>query len=84
MTTDVKAYVLMNVNVGSSVAVLDGLKTIPHVVSVASTTGLFDIIVKIAVDKIEELEQVISSDIHAIPGIKKTETQVVIKELTDE
>lgn len=77
----VKAYVLMNLRVGSSPSIIKELQKIKSVVRVASTTGLFDMIVRVEVKQIESLGDVLH-DIHSIDGIIKTETEVVIKEVT--
>lgn len=76
----VKAYVLMNLKMGTSQSIINELQKIRSVVRVASTTGLFDMIVRVEVKEIEDLEEAIN-DIHSIPGIIKTETEVVIKEV---
>jgi len=77
----VKAYVLMKLDIGESANVIEELKKIKAIVKVASTTGLFDIIVRVEVEDIKDLEKVISKQIHSIEGIKSTETQVVINEV---
>ena len=76
----VKAYVLMNLKMGTSQSIIKELQKIRSVVRVASTTGLFDMIVRVEVKEIEALEEAIN-EIHAIEGIIKTETEVVIKEV---
>lgn len=77
---NVKAYVLINAILGKSKEVLDELSKHPNITTVASTTGMYDFIVKIAVSELSDFEDVITNYIQNIPGIKRTETQVVIHE----
>ena len=84
MAKKIRAYVLINLAIGAGLDVINKLKEIPHVISIASTTGIFDVIVKIQVNEVEEFEEVITKRIHSIPGIVKTDTQVVINEIEAE
>lgn len=77
----IRAYVLINLRIGTTTEVLDKLKAVPSVINVASTTGLFDVVVKLEVDHISELETIITEQIHSIDGIVKTETEMIIREL---
>ena len=77
----IRAYVLINTELGASERVVKHLSNDPNVLSVASTTGTFDFIVKVEVNRISDFEEVISKRIQKIPGIKRTETQVIIKEV---
>ncbi len=57
------------------------LKHRNDVEDVALVTGLRDIIMKVRVSNIEELNQFVTRDLRTIYGVKSTETMVVLDEL---
>ncbi len=79
MDESVKAYVLMEIEIGRTDEVVEGLRKIPQATKVAVTTGGFDIVVLLEVDSLEELYEVTVHRIHQLPGIKETQTAVVEK-----
>ena len=56
----------------------DRIAEIPHVVSVESAYGDFDVIVKIEVPRDASLDKVIS-EIRRVPGIQSTHTAILIE-----
>jgi len=77
------AYVLINVHVGKTAHVFNQLSKLEQATHVSITAGEFDIVMRIAVDSLEELFH-ITEKIHKIDGISKTITHVVEKEVTRE
>ena len=82
MTNKVLAYVLMEVEIGMTDAVVDALRKIEEATSVAVTTGSYDIVVLLETENLEELYEITVRGIHKIPGIKDTQTAVVEKMMT--
>ena len=82
MTNKVLAYVLMEVEIGMTDAVVDALRKIEEATSVAVTTGSYDIVVLLETENLEELYEITVRGIHKIPGIKDTQTAVVEKIMT--
>ena len=80
MAGKIGAYVLINTKLGNAEQVLKELSKIPQITSVASTTGMYDVIVKVYVNQLEELDDVLTKHIQCIDGIIRTETQVIIRE----
>jgi DNA-binding Lrp family transcriptional regulator len=70
------AYVLVKTLPGVDIS--DTIAGIPHVVSVESAYGDFDIIVKIEVPRDASLDQVISK-IRKVQGIQSTHTAMLIE-----
>lgn len=79
MSDKVRAYVLVEVEIGKTDHVVEELRKIDEATRVAVTTGIVDIVVLLEVDTLEALYDVTVHRIHAIPGIKDTSTAVIEK-----
>lgn len=77
----VSAYIFFLVELGKSPGVIDQLRKIPEIVSVAVVTGNYDVIAKIIVENLEELYEIATQKIHMIEGIQDTHTAVIEKEV---
>lgn len=73
----VMAYVLITVDVGKERGIFDSLRKLKNTVEISELYGEWDILVKIKVDKFEELDKVITERIRSIDGIKLTSTMLV-------
>ena len=73
----VMAYVMMTVDVGKEREIFENLKRLKNAVEISELYGEWDIIVKIKVDKFEELDKIITEKIRYIDGIKLTSTMLV-------
>jgi len=76
----ITVYLLMDIEIGKTEQVLEKLQLIPEATKIAVTTGIYDIILRLEVDNLDEL-YTITLKIHSIPGIKETTTAVVEKML---
>lgn len=79
MARKVQAYILMEIELGRTDDVVIQLKAIDEATRVAVTTGVYDIVVLLEVDDLEQLYDITVHRIHNIPGIKETSTAVVEK-----
>jgi DNA-binding Lrp family transcriptional regulator len=79
MTNKVLAYVLMEIEIGSTDDVVEQLRQIDEATKVAVTTGSYDIVVLLEANNLEHLYELTVRRIHKIPGIKDTQTAVVEK-----
>jgi len=77
----VKAYIMILVYVGKLEAVLSKLRGIENIESIAVTAGDYDVIVKVAVESLEELMET-TDKIQMAGNIKRTTTTVIEKEIT--
>lgn len=73
----VMAYVLITVGVGKERDVFDQLNKLENAVEVNELYGEWDILMKLKVDKFEELDKIITENIRSIEGIKLTSTMLV-------
>ena len=77
------AYIMINVEVGKMMQVIEDLKKIEHIESIAAVAGEYDIIVRVHVNSLEELFM-LTEEIHKIEGIVRTTTHIVEKEFKSE
>ena len=77
----IKAYIMILVYVGKLEEVLQGLREIENIESIAVTAGDYDVIVKVAVESLEELMET-TDRIQMVGNIKRTTTTVIEKEIT--
>jgi len=77
----VTAYIFFLVKLGKSPDVIEQLRKIPEITSVAVVTGNYDVIAKIVVENLEVLYEIATQKIHLIDGIEDTHTAVVEKEI---
>ena len=73
----VKAYILVKVQVGSERDVFNKLKKMKETEDVNELYGEWDIIAKVRIDKLEDLDSLISDKIRAVKEIKETSTMIV-------
>lgn len=70
----IQAYVLLQTDIGASVAVSAGLAEISGVVQADVVTGPYDVIARIEAATIEDLSKVVISRIQQVPGISRMVT----------
>ncbi|MCL2135161.1 MAG: Lrp/AsnC ligand binding domain-containing protein [Candidatus Bathyarchaeota archaeon] len=74
-----KAYVLLNVEASSEDQVLNQLKEISIVKEAYVSYGVYDLIVKVHADTMEEMKETISHKIRNIKQIRSTLTLIVVE-----
>ncbi|MFW9922059.1 MAG: Lrp/AsnC family transcriptional regulator [Candidatus Thorarchaeota archaeon] len=83
MSSDIKellkAYIMLNIELGKTNEVLTKIKKIPGVTSVAVITGEYDIIVRLETLNMNEMYNR-TQEIHLIEGIIETTTSIIQKE----
>lgn len=75
----ITAFVLLDVDVDRVAAVAATICDLPGVAEVYSVTGRYDLIVKVAVAANEELAEVVTGGIGAVPGIRGSETVIAFR-----
>lgn len=75
----VKAYLLVQTEVGKAADVARALSGVPGVVSADDVTGPYDVIVVAEAPDIDELGRLVVSRIQAVEGITRTLTCPVVK-----
>jgi DNA-binding Lrp family transcriptional regulator len=72
------AYVLINTDMGSESIVGDELKKISEVKEVHGVYGVYDLIVKLEAATLDELKEVISTQIRGLEAVRSTLTMIVM------
>ena len=75
----IQAYIMTNVYPGMYNKALDEIKKINHIEKISIVTGNYDIVVKVNVKNLEQLYK-ITSKLHKVIGVEKTNTQIIEKE----
>jgi DNA-binding Lrp family transcriptional regulator len=73
------AYVLINYDIGTEEKFLDKLKKVPGVMEVNEVNGVYDIVVKIASQTLDDLKETITRHIRTIDTVGSTMTLIVIE-----
>ena len=73
------AYVLINNQIGTEEKFIDKLKKVPGIVEVSEVNGVYDIVVKIASQSLDDLKDTITRHIRPIDTIRSTMTLIVIE-----
>ena len=69
---------LISTEIGAEKEVLEHLKTIPEVVEAYIVYGVYDIVVKVAVDEIDHLRDIVTSRIRRFGKVRSTLTMIVV------
>ncbi|MBS3802052.1 MAG: Lrp/AsnC ligand binding domain-containing protein [Candidatus Thermoplasmatota archaeon] len=77
----IKSYILISMRPGDSEKAIAAMRKIEKIAKISVVAGDYDIVVRVQVDSLEDLLKV-TDKIQMIPGVKKTTTQVIEKELS--
>ena len=69
-----RAYVLIEITVGWTQEVMDGLKSLEQVVTADKVTGPYDAIVIVSGSDMNAISDLVTKKIHTIKGIVRTVT----------
>jgi DNA-binding Lrp family transcriptional regulator len=74
------AYVLLNVSAGSEDLILKKIRSIAEVQEAFFSYGVFDLVVKIKTDSMEQMKELVSRRLRAITNVKSTLTLIQVEE----
>ena len=74
----ISAYVFIEATPGNSSQVAQSLARLPGVQMAHSVTGSYDVIALVEAEDVTALGQFITRQIHRLPGVLKTTTNVVV------
>lgn len=75
-----RAYVLFNVESGSEDAVLKQLKSLNNVEEAYVSYGVYDLVVRIKADTMEQLKDAVTHKIRTIKQVRSTLTLIMMEE----
>ena len=73
-----EAYVLLNVDYKQQKDIMEKAKKIPTVKSVKTTYGIYDVLVILESENMQEIKQAIDVDLHKIAGINNLTSLISI------
>ncbi|WP_375431946.1 Lrp/AsnC family transcriptional regulator [uncultured Friedmanniella sp.] len=74
----VKAYVLVQTEVGKSAQVAQAIADLTGVAGAEDVTGPYDVIVTVEAPSVDELAQLVTRGVQKVPGITRTVTCNVV------
>ena len=74
------AYILINYEIGTEDKILNRLKNLSGVVEVSEVNGIYDIIVRITSDNLDDIKETITKHIRTIKTIRSTMTLIVTED----
>jgi|TARA_B100000315_G_C14566003_1_gene583005 DNA-binding Lrp family transcriptional regulator len=74
-----RAFVLLNVDLGSEEEVLQEIKTIDGVIEAHRVYGVYDTVVVVEMDSTEKLKEVVTWKIRRLSKVRSTLTMIAIK-----
>ncbi|MGA7542446.1 MAG: Lrp/AsnC ligand binding domain-containing protein [Nitrososphaeraceae archaeon] len=74
------AYILINYEIGTEDKILNRLKNLSGVVEVSEVNGIYDIIVKITSDNLDNIKETITKHIRTIKTIRSTMTLIITED----
>jgi len=77
----INAYILINLEPGNTDKIIEEMRKIEDIAKISVVAGEYDVVVRAQVKSLDKLLKV-TDKIQMIPGISKTTTQVIEKEIT--
>jgi len=71
---NVKAYVLMNTELGREASIMDALKDVKEIKGMYSIYGVYDIIVEVEAESVGEVKEIVFNKIRRLDHVKSTVT----------
>ena len=73
------AFILINTEVSMETSVLEKLKELPEVESVNLVYGIYDLIVRVKADSLDDLKKGVTGNLRKIEGIRTTMTMIAVE-----
>ena len=74
-----KAYVLINIESGSEDKVLSDIKKTPGIQEVYVSYGVYDLLVKVAADSVDEMREIVTRRLRTIDDVRSTLTLTIVE-----
>jgi DNA-binding Lrp family transcriptional regulator len=75
------AYVMFNVSSGSEDLILEKLRSIPEVQEACFSYGIYDLVVKIKTDSMEQLKELVSQRLRTMTNVISTLTLIQVEQI---
>lgn len=77
-TNMASAYLLLNVETGTEEEVMNNLKTLQEIKEAWMVYGVYDIIVRVETETMEELKNIVSWTVRRLDRVRSTMTMIVV------
>lgn len=75
-----KAYVLLNTELGKEPDVTKAMKGVKEIIAVYSLYGIYDILVEVEAETMDKVKEVVFNDIRRLENVKSTITLITYGE----
>lgn len=75
-----KAYVLMNTELGQESAIVESLRNVPGIKAVYALYGIYDVIAEIEAESMEKVKEIVFSNIRHFENVRSTITLITYGE----
>jgi len=79
----VLAYILAKMEAGKDEKIFESIKELREIKEASATYGVYDLLIKVSFEKVEELDRFIFDVVRRIPGVKETVTMIAAKNIVE-
>jgi len=79
----VLAYILAKMEAGKDDEIFERIGKLREIKEASATYGIYDLLIKVGFEKVEELDSFIFDVVRRIPGVKETVTMIAAKNIVE-
>ena len=79
-----KAYVLINTELGQETAVIDVIKHVKEITATYALYGIYDVIVEVEAETMDRVKEIVFNDIRRLENVKSTITLITYGETEED
>jgi len=69
-----KAYVLLNAELGQEASIIDALQGVKEIIEIHSLYGIYDLIIEMEADSMDKVKEVVFNNVRRLDHVKSTIT----------
>ena len=69
-----KAYVLLNAELGQEASIIDALQDVKEITTIHSLYGIYDLIIEMEADSMDRVKEVVFNNVRRLDHVKSTIT----------
>jgi DNA-binding Lrp family transcriptional regulator len=69
-----KAYVLLNAELGQETSIIDALQGVKEIIKIHSLYGIYDLIIEMEADSMDRVKEVVFNNVRRLDHVKSTIT----------
>jgi DNA-binding Lrp family transcriptional regulator len=75
-----KAYVLLNAELGQEASIIDALQGVKEIKNIYSLYGIYDLIIEMEADSMDKVKEVVFNNVRRLEHVKSTITLITYGE----